>query len=182
MWSCPTSSSRVRGRIRTASGASGGGGAGAWPSPASNSRSADMPPILSGAQGRRAMASVIPHPEEVPSLTPAPGSVVWRHAGDARLIWTGAYAILLQVAHPTVGAGVSQHSNFRADPWGRLLRTLDYSYVMVYGGPAAASEMGRRMREMHREIRGELPDGRAYHALEPDAFAWVHATLADSIV
>jgi uncharacterized protein (DUF2236 family) len=128
------------------------------------------------------MANVLPEPEEIAALAPRPGSALWRYAGDARLIAAGAYAILLQVAHPTVGAGVSQHSEFRADPWGRLLRTLDYSYVMVYGGPEAAAEMGRRLREMHKRIKGELPDGKPYHALEPEAFAWVHATLADSIV
>ncbi len=128
------------------------------------------------------MAPILPTAEEIPALLPEPGSVVWRYAGDARLIATGAYAILLQVAHPTVGAGVSEHSDFRADPWGRLLRTLDYSYVMTYGGPALAGEMGKRIREMHKSIRGTMPDGESYHALEPEAYAWVHATLAHSIV
>lgn len=128
------------------------------------------------------MATVLPGPDEIPALLPQPGSAVWRYAGDVRLIATGAYAILLQVAHPTVGAGVSEHSDFRADPWGRLLRTLDYSYVMTYGGPALAGEMGRRIREMHKSIRGTKPDGEAYHALEPEAYAWVHGTLAHSIV
>jgi uncharacterized protein (DUF2236 family) len=94
----------------------------------------------------------------------------------------GAYAILLQVAHPTVGAGVSEHSEFRADPWGRLLRTLDYSYTMAYGGPDAAAAMGARIREMHRRIKGIRHGGERYHALEPEAYAWVHATLAHSIV
>jgi uncharacterized protein (DUF2236 family) len=125
---------------------------------------------------------LLPTPDEVPALVPGPDSPVWRFGGDARLIGTGAYAILLQVAHPTVGAGVSEHSDFRADPWGRLLRTLDYTYVMTYGGPALAAEMGRRIREMHKRIRGVRPDGVRYHALEPAAYAWVHATLADSIV
>jgi uncharacterized protein (DUF2236 family) len=113
---------------------------------------------------------------------PKPGSVLWRYGGDVRLIGTGAYAILLQVGHPTVGAGVSEHSDFRADPWGRLLRTLDYTYAMTYGGPALAAEMGRRIREMHKQIKGVKPDGERYHALEPEAYAWVHATLAHSIV
>ncbi|HXQ89027.1 MAG TPA: oxygenase MpaB family protein, partial [Solirubrobacterales bacterium] len=116
------------------------------------------------------------------ALTPTPGSVSWRYAGDARLLSTGAYALLLQVAHPTVGAGVTEHSNFRADPWGRLLRTLDYSYAMTYGGPEAAAAMGRGIREMHRRIKGVKPSGERYHALEPEAYAWVHATLAHSIV
>jgi uncharacterized protein (DUF2236 family) len=81
-----------------------------------------------------------------------------------------------------VGAGVSEHSDFGVDPWGRLLRTLDYSYTMSYGSPAQAVEMGARVREMHKAIRGTRPDGKPYHALEPEAYGWVHATLAHSIV
>jgi len=115
-------------------------------------------------------------------LVPIPGSVAWRYAGDIRLLSTGAYAILLQVAHPTVGAGVSEHSSFSSDPWGRLLRTLDYSYAMTYGGPELAAATGRGIREMHKRIKGVKPDGERYHALEPEAYAWVHATLAHSIV
>jgi len=126
--------------------------------------------------------TVLPHPDEVPELIAKPDSTLWRYGGDARLVGTGAYAILLQVGHPTVGAGVSEHSDFRADPWGRLLRTLDYSYAMTYGGPTVAAEMGRRIREMHKHIKGVKPDGERYHALEPEAYAWVHATLAHSIV
>ena len=125
---------------------------------------------------------MLPDLDEIPGLVPKPGSVLWRYAGDARLLATGAYAILLQVGHPTVGAGVSEHSDFRADPWGRLLRTLDYTYAMTYGGPDVAAEMGRRIREMHKRIKGVRADGERYHALEPEAYAWVHATLAHSIV
>jgi uncharacterized protein (DUF2236 family) len=45
-----------------------------------------------------------------------------------------------------------------------------------------AGEIGRRVREMHKSIKGTRPDGERYHALEPEAYAWVHATLADAIV
>jgi uncharacterized protein (DUF2236 family) len=141
-----------------------------------------MPDTKSVLPYHQPVSSVLPQPDEIPALVAKPGSAVWRYAGDARLIATGAYAILLQVGHPTVGAGVSEHSDFRADPWGRLLRTLDYSYAMTYGGPAVAGEMGRRIREMHKHIKGVKPDGERYHALEPEAYAWVHATLAHSIV
>jgi uncharacterized protein (DUF2236 family) len=125
---------------------------------------------------------VFPDPDEIPALVVKPGSVVWRYSGDARLIATGAFAILLQVGHPTVGAGVSEHSRFKTDPWGRLLRTLDYSYAMTYGGPTLAAQTGRRIRQMHKRIEGVRPDGERYHALEPEVFAWVHATLAHSVV
>jgi uncharacterized protein (DUF2236 family) len=126
--------------------------------------------------------AIMPVAEDWKFLTPHPGTITWRRAGDARVLTAAGYALLLQVSHPTVGAGVSEHSQFRRDPWGRLLRTLDYSCTMVYGGERAAGEMGSRLRGFHRQIRGTTADGRRYHALEPEAYAWVHATLAEGIV
>jgi uncharacterized protein (DUF2236 family) len=111
-----------------------------------------------------------------------PDSVTWRYAGDVRILAASGYALVLQVAHPTVAAGVREHSNYADDPWGRLLRTLDYANVMVYGGAEAAAATGSRLREMHSQIRDTAPDGRSYSALEPEAWAWVHATLVEAIV
>ena len=128
------------------------------------------------------MTSVLPDPSEAPALVPARGGPVWSAAGDIRLLSTSGYALLLQVAHPTVGAGVLEHSNFREDPWGRLLRTLDYVHGSIYGGPELAGEIGRRVRAMHQGIKGVKPNGEHYHALEPRAYAWVHATLASAFV
>lgn len=112
----------------------------------------------------------------------APSASTTRIVGDGRLMNGAGYALLLQVAHPVVSAGVAEHSNFQEDPYGRLIRTLDYVNVSVFGGDAAASEMGRRTREMHKRIKGLMPDGTRYHSLEPAPFAWVHATLIHSIV
>ena len=126
--------------------------------------------------------SVYPSPEEIPALVPGPGTITYDRAGDARGFLSAGYALILQVAHPTVGAGVSEHSDFQSDPWGRLFRTLDFVNVTLYGGPEAAAEMCRRVREMHKKIKGVKPDGTRYHALEPDAYAWVHATLGEAIV
>jgi len=125
---------------------------------------------------------ILPSREEAASLIPPWGGVTWRIAGDARLFAGSGYALLLQVTHPSVGAGVSQHSNFKEDPWGRLLRTLDYTSSVIYGGPDLAWEVGRRVREMHKLIKGVRPDGRRYHALEPRPYAWVHVTLAEAIL
>src|SRR4051794_37669625 len=128
------------------------------------------------------MTSTLPEPEEYGELAPAPGSPVWRAFNDIRLLSTAGYATLLQVAHPTVGHGVHQYSSFTKDPWGRLLRTLDYVHGTVYGGPELAGSIGKRVREMHTTIKGKRPDGTTFHAMEPDAFAWVHATLAAAVV
>ncbi len=124
----------------------------------------------------------MPPRSQWPALTPTPQTVAWERGGDVRLLMAAGYALLLQVAHPTVGAGVSEHSQFKTDPWGRLLRTLDYVYTMIYGGPEAAGEMGLRIRAAHLHIAGTTADGRRYSAMEPEAYAWVHATLAQSIV
>ena len=125
---------------------------------------------------------ILPPREEWARLAIKPGSITWRHAADARAFTAAGTTLLLQVAHPTVGAGVSDFSNFRADPWGRLFRTLDFTTVLVYGGPEAAAEMGARIRGFHKPIKGKLPDGTPYHSLEPEAYAWVHATLAEAII
>lgn len=113
-------------------------------------------------------------------MTPSPTTL--RIAGDARLMAGAGYALLLQVAHPVISAGVAEHSNFQEDPYGRLVRTLDYVNVSVFGSDEAAAEMGRRTREIHKRIKGVMPDGTRYHSLEPAPFAWVHATLVHSIL
>jgi uncharacterized protein (DUF2236 family) len=128
------------------------------------------------------VSSVLPPREQWPELVPGDGSVLWRAFNDARMLCTPLYALLLQVAYPTVGHGVHQHSSFTEDPWGRLVRTLDYVHGTLYGGPELAGTIGRRVRAMHRAIRGVTDDGDRYSAMEPDAFAWVHATLAIAIL
>ncbi|HEX2129825.1 MAG TPA: oxygenase MpaB family protein [Solirubrobacterales bacterium] len=125
---------------------------------------------------------ILPPREEWEQLAIKPGSITWERTGDARVFAASGTALLLQVAHPTVGAGVSDFSTFRDDPWGRLWRTLDFSTVLVYGGAEAAAEMGARIRGFHKVIKGRKPDGTPYHALEPEAYAWVHATLAEGIM
>ena len=124
----------------------------------------------------------LPPDADLAALVPRPGSPVWEVAADARLLAGAGAALVLQVAHPTVAAGVREHSDFARDPWGRLVRTLDFTNALVYGGPGPAIDAGRRVWALHARINGVTPGGRPYSAREPEAYAWVHATLADSIV
>jgi uncharacterized protein (DUF2236 family) len=110
-----------------------------------------------------------------------PDSVAWQYGSDARLYLVMLYPLLLQVAHPTVGAGVRDFSDFEQRPWERLLRSLDWVSLLIYGGRDAVAA-GRRLRALHKQFRGTREDGKPYYALEPDAYAWVHATLLDSYV
>ncbi|QNS03125.1 oxygenase MpaB family protein [Streptomyces xanthii] len=119
------------------------------------------------------------HEPDIPSgpdpSPPPPGGILWDTAGDIRSLLALPAAFVLQVAHPAVGAGVDDHSVFRTDPWGRGARSLNSVLLWVYGGEAAVEE-GRRLRRVHRTVRGTDPSGRRYHALTPAYYAWVHAT------
>ncbi len=127
------------------------------------------------------MASLFPTQAESEQLIVGSDSVAWRIGSDARLYFVMLYPLLLQVSHPTVGAGVRDYSDFERRPWQRLLRTLDYVSLLVYGGPDAIAA-GRRLRALHGHFRGNKDDGTPYHALEPEAYAWVHATLLEAYV
>ncbi|HEY3187577.1 MAG TPA: oxygenase MpaB family protein [Solirubrobacteraceae bacterium] len=109
-----------------------------------------------------------------------PDTVTWRVNREAVLLAGGGRALLLQVAHPLVAAGVEQHSNYETDPWGRLYRTLDLTTKIVFGDGAASAEAARRLRARHATVHGVAPDGRAYDANDPDLLLWVWATLVDS--
>jgi uncharacterized protein (DUF2236 family) len=125
--------------------------------------------------------TLFPSEQEIPDLLVGPESVTWRFSSDARLYFVMLYPLLLQVAHPVVGAGVRDYSDFEQRPWNRLLRTIDYVTVLVYGGEDAAA-MGRRLRNLHKGFKGTREDGRPYYALEPEAYAWVHATLLETYI
>lgn len=107
-----------------------------------------------------------------------PGSEAWRLDREAMLLLgAGPRALLLQLAHPGVAAGVAEHSDFRADPWRRLDGTLRSYLRIIYGSSAAARDEIRRLNALHRGIRGE-----GYDARDPDLSLWVHATLIDSTI
>jgi len=53
-----------------------------------------------------------------------PRTIFWQVNSDALTSLAGSRALLLELAHPMVAAGVAQHSNYRGDPFGRLYRTM----------------------------------------------------------
>lgn len=89
----------------------------------------------------------------------------------------GPAALLMQVAHPLVAAGVDQHSDFRADPIGRLVRTLNTTLAVVFGGEGEARTAILRVNRIHAGVRGVTADGVPYRAPDPALLLWVQTTL-----
>lgn len=105
-----------------------------------------------------------------------PDSAAWRLQREAfLLLGAGPRALLLQLAHPAVAAGVADHSDFRADPWRRLDGTLRSYLRIVFGTSAAARAEIRRLHRLHSTVTGP-----GYAARDPSLSLWVHATLIDS--
>lgn len=106
-----------------------------------------------------------------------PKSVAWRvHSDVTTMMVGGTAALLLQMLHPAVLAGVWDHSNFRNDTLGRLRRTARFIAVTTYGGRADALMAIDRVRAVHEGVQGKLPDGTDYCAEDPELLAWVHVT------
>jgi uncharacterized protein (DUF2236 family) len=93
------------------------------------------------------------------------------------MVLGGSAAVLMQVAHPLVAAGVDQHSDFRRDPLGRLHRTLNTTLDAVFGDTQRARLAMRRIDQRHAAVKGEAKDGRGYRARDPQLLLWVQTTL-----
>jgi len=116
-----------------------------------------------------------------------PHTMTWRVNREGVLLLGGGRALIMQVAHPLVAAGVSQHSNYREDPWGRLYRTIDVTTEIVFGSSEESEAAAGRLWNRHGMVKGETHEnggryaaGTPYHAHDPDLLMWVHATLVDS--
>jgi uncharacterized protein (DUF2236 family) len=110
-----------------------------------------------------------------------PGSLAWRINAESVLLLGGGRALLMQVAHPLVAAGVADHSDFTAQPFDRLWRTVDAALTVIFGDAERRRSAVRRVHGIHRGVTGER-DGIPYSALDPELLLWVHATLVDSSI
>lgn len=100
-------------------------------------------------------------------------------------------AILLQLAHPLVAAGVADHSTFRADRFARYRRlhaTIAAMRALTFGTPREIEETAATINAIHDRVHGTLredvgrfPAGTPYDAHDPDLLVWVDATLRDSL-
>lgn len=106
-----------------------------------------------------------------------PDSVSWRiFKNPVALFVGGVAAVVLELAEPSVRAGVWEHSAFRTDPVGRLRRTALAAMVTVYGARSVALPLIAGVVRKHASVDGRTADGVSYSARDPRLLGWVHAT------
>ena len=119
-------------------------------------------------------------------------AIVAQRLNAERLVLLGwTRAILLQLAHPLIAAGVYDHSSFRATPWAaaaRLHSTIRAMLALSFGTDAEREHALHGIRTIHTRVNGRLseavgpfPAGCPYSAEDPALVLWVHLTLVESI-
>jgi uncharacterized protein (DUF2236 family) len=134
---------------------------------------------VAGPEGPRRRERV--HATEGPRWFPE-GAPIRQVHGDASMFVGGIRALLMQSLHPLAMAGVSDHSGFEGDPWGRLQRTSYFLAVTTFGTARDAQQMVDAVRKVHERVVGTAPDGRAYAASDPHLLRWVHVAEIDSFL
>jgi uncharacterized protein (DUF2236 family) len=116
-------------------------------------------------------------------------SVIRRVLRERALGLSGPRALLMQAAHPLAVAGLLAHSDSLEDPYIRLARTARIMNTITFGSRADADTATRRVRAMHRAVRGRLPEaagryaaGTPYRADDPELLMWILYSLVDSAI
>ncbi len=118
-----------------------------------------------------------------------PGSITWKVGREIAVLLGGSRAVLMQIAHPLVAMGVSAHSSYMTDPFGRAERTFILGELLTFGSLEKARKAARTINRRHLAVHGTLPieagafgQGTRYDARNPELLLWVHATLVDTVL
>jgi uncharacterized protein (DUF2236 family) len=127
----------------------------------------------------------------LPALLASPQAMIAERINRERVVLLGwSRAILMQIAHPLIAAGVLQHSSFRGGALQaavRLHHTVSAMLSLTFGDESRRTAAIERIRTIHATVNGTLttgagpfPAGTRYSAEDPVLLLWVHATLLDS--
>ena len=86
--------------------------------------------------------------------------ISWRVNAERLMLLAWARAILLQLAHPLIAAGVAEHSTFRGGVLAAALRlhhTVHAMLSLTFGDAPAREQTLDTIRAIHRRVNGRLP-------------------------
>ena len=108
-----------------------------------------------------------------------PDSLLWKYYGDYRTLFFAFTMAGLQNLWPQLAQGVSDHSTIFS-PQGflqRVQRSHGEIGNALYASADDALPRGVRIRNYHKAVKGDMPEGGSYRALDPETFYWAHATF-----
>ena len=112
-----------------------------------------------------------------------PDSVTWKLHREPILLLGGLRSLYMQALHPRAVAGVAQNSGYKADPWGRLIRTSDYVGTVIYGSTREVEQAASRLRRLHATMTAVDPrTGERFRIDEPELLRWVHVAEVESFL
>jgi uncharacterized protein (DUF2236 family) len=128
-------------------------------------------------------------------LRAGPDSITWQVNREAIVVAAWGRAILLQLAHPAIAAGVRDHSCLSGCPVSsvrRLRSTIGAMLSISFGDTEQMIAAAAGINTIHDRVRGFVAapshpmanreGARAeYSAHDPELQRWVHATLLESI-
>ncbi|MFJ6621255.1 oxygenase MpaB family protein [Kitasatospora sp. NPDC091335] len=109
------------------------------------------------------------------------GASFRRDLSEWRIVLVAWRLLVLQAADPVVGAGMAEHSTYRAHPWRRVEHTLGSGRRLFYQDAETLRREIARLERAHKRIRGTGPDGRPYDARDAATRAWVLLTLFECV-
>jgi uncharacterized protein (DUF2236 family) len=118
----------------------------------------------------------------------SPHSKIWQVDREMALLLAGGRALLLQLAHPKVAAGVALYSRFQQNPLARLQRTMSAMWSIGFDESAKAYATLEQVGNIHKHVHGSVEAdeavarGTPYDARDSQLLMWVHATLVDSAI
>jgi uncharacterized protein (DUF2236 family) len=104
------------------------------------------------------------------------------HSDLPSMLIGGISALLLQTLHPLAMAGVAEHSNYQADPLGRLRRTASFVGTTTFGTVREVEKAVQQVQRVHRRVTGVAPDGRRYSANDPELVTFIHTAEVSSFL
>jgi uncharacterized protein (DUF2236 family) len=107
-------------------------------------------------------------------------SILREVVGHRLTALSGPRALLVMAAHPVAFQGFFAHTGALDEPYQRLKRTGQVLDTIAFGTKQDADRATKRVRAIHRRVRGELPDGTRYRADDPELLLWILAAMAES--
>src|SRR5947207_3992314 len=86
----------------------------------------------------------------------SPSSVFWRVNRELASGLAGPRAVLMQIAHPLIAAGVADHSRYQEHRFARLYRTSMAATAITFGSEAVALWAIESINKIHARVHGTL--------------------------